>query len=101
MSKPYREPQAYSDEPRPPIPLTPVDSTKIAAVGYDDATKTLAVTFKNGPGAFYHYPNVERSTYEAFVGAPSVGGYFNKHLNTLPFTKYPPAPAGAAATVAA
>lgn len=83
-------PQAYTDEQRPPIKLHPVESSQVAAIGHDEPTQTLAVQFKHGAGAIYHYPNVTRDTYEAFKGAESIGKYFGQHLKHLPFTKYRP-----------
>lgn len=82
-------PAAFSERPSPPIPLEPVESNQVGAIGYDDATKTLAVQFKRGARAIYHYPNVERATYEAFKGAESIGTYFGQHLKALPFEKFP------------
>ena len=77
-TKTYPAPQALSTEPRPPIALHPVESSQVKAIGYDDATKTLAVTFMHGLGAIYHYPKVERSTYEAFIRAESIGKFFGQ-----------------------
>lgn len=92
MNTKFPEPQPFSTNARPAIALTPVESNQIGAIGYDDATKTLAVRFKRGAGAIYHYPNVERDTYEAFKGAESIGTYFGKHLKALPFEKFEPEP---------
>lgn len=44
----YTPPQPYTDEPRPPIALSPVVSSQVAAIGYDEESKTLAVTFTRG-----------------------------------------------------
>lgn len=77
---------------RPPIELVPVQSNQVAAIGYDPATKTLAVTFTRGAGAIYHYPDVEPEAYEAFKGAESIGKHFGQHIKPLPFTKYAPEP---------
>lgn len=44
MNKPH-------DKPRPSIKLHPVESSQVAAVGYDAATRTLAVSFKRGAGS--------------------------------------------------
>ncbi|WP_369326426.1 KTSC domain-containing protein [Alcaligenes nematophilus] len=72
------------------IPMEPVESNKIKAIGYDEATRTLAVTFTRGNGAIYHYPDVDPQTHADFIGAESVGTYFGKHLQSLPFKKYHP-----------
>lgn len=82
------EPQPFSDKPRPPIALEPVESNQVGAIGYDEATKTLAVQFKRGARAIYHYPNVERATFDAFKGAESIGGFFSQNPKALPFEKF-------------
>jgi hypothetical protein len=89
MSQQFKAPQAYETTPRPPIALHPVESHKVKAIGYDEPTQTLAVTFQRSSGAIYHYPNVTRATYEAFRSAESIGRYFGEHLQALPFKKYP------------
>lgn len=87
--KKFPEPQPFTDRERPQIALEPVESNQVGAIGYDEATKTLAVQFRRGARAIYHYPNVERATYEAFKGAESIGTYFGQHLKALPFEKFP------------
>lgn len=89
MTKTYTEPAAYSDAPRPQIELKPVESSQVKAIGYDDAIQTLAVTFTRGAGAIYHYPNVTKEIYDAFVASESIGKFFGQHIKQLPFTKFP------------
>ncbi len=88
--QPKNIPAAFSEAPRPPIALEPVESNQVKAIGYDDATKTLAVQFKHGLGAIYHYPNVERATFEAFKSAESIGTFFGQNIKSLPFEKFRP-----------
>lgn len=89
MSKQYAAPAPYNDEAeRIEIPLTPVRSNQVKAIGYDAATKTLAVSFTRGAGAIYHYPNVEPDTHAAFVAAESIGKFFGAHIQPLPFKKF-------------
>jgi hypothetical protein len=88
MPKTYTPPQAFANEARPPIELLAVNSSQVKAIGYDPATKELAVTFTRGTGAIYHYHQVEPATFEAFKAAESIGGYFGQHIKALPFTKY-------------
>lgn len=45
---------------------------------YDDAARTLLVTFRTGRR--YLYQNVPRETYEALVAARSTGRYFNAEI---------------------
>jgi hypothetical protein len=85
----FPDPQPFSAEPRPPIELQDVDSSQVKAIGYDLATKTLAVRFTRGPGAIYHYPNVEPDTHAALTSAESVGSYFTQNIRQLPFVKFP------------
>lgn len=84
----FAAPQDYTDEPRPPIALQPVESSQVKAIGYDEQTRTLAVTFNYGAGAIYHYPDVAPETFEAFRTAESIGIFFGKNIKALPFKKY-------------
>lgn len=59
---------------------TRVQSSSIAAVSYDDATSTLEVEFVNG--TVYRYFAVPPSVYQAFLGAESLGRYFNEAIRT-------------------
>jgi hypothetical protein len=88
MAKNHTAPAPYDEEPYAPIPMTPVTSNQIRAIGYDEATKTLAVTFTRGNGAIYHYPNVEPKVYADFIAAESIGSFFGKHIKALPFKKF-------------
>lgn len=51
-----------------------VSSTMISAIGYDDSTSTLEVTFNNG--RTYSYQDVPVDEYVALGDASSVGRYF-------------------------
>ena len=93
MSKYTATPAAYTEQPRPPIALTPVKSNQIKAIGYDAATQTLVVTFSRGAGAIYHYPNITPEMHAEFIGAESIGKHFGEHIQSLPFEKYPAEPA--------
>lgn len=64
----------------PTIKTEPVDSTNLAAIGYDASTKTLQVDFKNGRR--YQYPNVPPETFAEFKAAASVGKYFAAHIKS-------------------
>ena len=76
----FTEPAPFTDESRPEIALHPVESNQVKAIGYDEATKTLAVTFTRGTGAIYHYPDVSKETFEAFKSAESIGKFFGQHI---------------------
>lgn len=95
----FPEPQPTTDQKRPQILLTNVESNQVGAIGYDVETKTLAVRFKRGAGAIYHYPGVSPETHADFLAGrlgedrePSIGTYFGKHIKPLPFTKFAPEP---------
>lgn len=87
--KKFPDPQPFSERQRPQIALEPVESSQVDAIGYDDATQTLAVQFKRGARAIYHYPDVTRETFEAFKAAPSISVFFGQHIKNLPFEKFP------------
>ena len=54
--------------------MTPVSSSMIAAIGYDDDARELVVEFSNG--ATWAYEGVGRDSYEDMLVAGSVGQYF-------------------------
>jgi hypothetical protein len=53
-------------------------STAIEAIGYDDATAELWVTFVSGKT--YRYFRVPRGVYFRFRRASSKGTFFNDHI---------------------
>lgn len=77
-----------TNKPMPTIGMQDVKSSQIRQIGYDPATKTLAVTFNHGAGAHYHYPDVSEEDYQKFLKAESLGSHFGKHIKALPFTKF-------------
>lgn len=58
--------------------LTPVTSSSIDAVGYDEDSRTLHVRFQSGHT--YSYSNVDPEEHRALVAAKSVGAHFTKHI---------------------
>ena len=58
--------------------LTPVKSSLIAAVGYDEAQKELTVEFKKGDT--YGYKPVPHAVYTAMLEAISVGKFFLRNI---------------------
>lgn len=87
MPKEWKAPQAFEEGDAPEIALTPVESNKVKAIGYDAATKTLAVAFNSG-NALYCYPDVSAEQHEAFVNAESIGKHFGANFQEAPFKKY-------------
>lgn len=83
------QPAGYSAVPYDHIPLHPVKSSQLKAVGYDAQRNILAAQFLHGAQAVYHYPNVTPELHAAFAAADSKGEFFGKHIKQLPFEKYP------------
>lgn len=88
MAKNFPAPAAFNKGPRPNIPLVPVTSSQVKAIGHDPATNTLAVQFTRGLDSIYHYPGVTAEQHQAFVCAKSIGKHFGQHIKPLPFEKY-------------
>ena len=68
------------------IPLTPVESSQIFAIGHDPGTNTLAVQFrsKSGPGNVYTYADVDAELHAEFMKAKSKGAFFGTTLKGNP-----------------
>lgn len=88
MAKQYTPPAPFTDKPYQHIPMVPVVSNQVKAIGYDAASKTLACTFTRGPGHIYHYPNVEPETHAAFMKSESKDNFFGQHIKPLAFEKF-------------
>lgn len=56
----------------------PVESSNLAAVGYDAVSKILQVEFKGG--AIYNYFKVSPDSYDSLLDAESVGKYLNAEI---------------------
>lgn len=56
------------------VKLSPVESSNLAAVGYDAKRRELVVAFLDG--SVYRYYKVEASTYQELISASSHGRYF-------------------------
>lgn len=56
----------------------PVVSSNVAEIGYDAATMTLEVAFKNG--TVYQYFDVPESLYQELMRAESVGKVLNAQI---------------------
>ena len=57
---------------------TPVASSSLRSVGYDDGA--LEIEFRSG--GVYRYADVPRETYEGLLGARSHGSYFHEHVRS-------------------
>lgn len=75
------------------IPLTPVTSSQIHAIGHDPETNTLAIQFKAkaGEGSIYHYSNFTEQHFEEFKAAESIGSHFKRVIkpadDVFPFVR--------------
>lgn len=83
------------------IQLTPVESSQIAAIGYDPASETLAIQFKgkgDAPGSVYHYAYFTAEDWAALHAAESVGSHFYRHIKPRadrhPYVRIPEAGEG-------
>jgi len=94
MPREFKAPQAFEEGTAPTIDLHPVESSQVKAIGFDPASKTLAVTF-HGTGTVYHYPGVSAEQHQAFLKAESIGSHFGKHIKHLAFKKYRSEPVAA------
>jgi hypothetical protein len=65
------------------IPMQPVDSTAISAVGYDEASQRLRIVFIQGKA--YDFCAVPQSVFKALVNAVSKGKFYNSTIKA----KYP------------
>lgn len=64
--------------------LTPVSSSNLAAVGYEN--HTLYIAFHSG--WLYAYSNVPESVYQELMAASSHGKYFHAYIrNVYPYRK--------------
>lgn len=74
------------------VDMKPVDSSNVAAVGYEPDSNVLHVQFKNG--GRYSYEGVSPAHHEDLIGAKSVGSHFYNHIQgKFPHAKAPEKPA--------
>jgi hypothetical protein len=55
-----------------------VNSSNVESVGFDPDTRELWVRFLNG--GTYVYSNVDETTFNELLAAPSVGSYLNRSI---------------------
>lgn len=58
----------------------PAISSNILSAGYDPASKTVEIVFKNG--AVYRYAGVPKETYEGMWKAESMGKFVHSNIAT-------------------
>ena len=54
------------------------NSSHIAGADYDEAKRTLTLTFRKGGNYTYH--DVGKTCYQGLCEAPSAGRYFRQHI---------------------
>lgn len=64
----------------PTTTMTPVNSSNIDSIGYDDPTNRLWVLFRSGK--LYQYADVPSKVYHQLMAAESHGVFFNEHIRT-------------------
>jgi hypothetical protein len=75
------------------IQMTPVESSRIHAVGYDPNDQILRIQFKRRgePGPIYDYDSVPPAVFKAMLGAESIGSFFEAQIRAnqdlYPFVK--------------
>ncbi len=63
-----------------------VSSSNVSSIGYDAASQTLEVEFKDG--SVYQYYNVPNGVYDAFMSAPSKGQFLAYQIkNVYPYSR--------------
>lgn len=65
---------------------TPVSSSNIASIGYDEDSQILEIEFNDG--SVYQYSGVPSSEHAGIMNAGSKGKYFHTNIkNRYPFVK--------------
>lgn len=59
------------------IIFTPVESSNIISVGYDETTLSMYVNYPSGT---YKYDGVDKSVYESLLTSPSKGKFMNENI---------------------
>lgn len=57
---------------------SPVSSSNLSSVGYDEDSKILEIEFNDG--SVYQYSNVPQNIYEGLMSASSHGKYFHRNV---------------------
>lgn len=70
--------------------LTPIDSSLIHAVGYDDEAGEMEVVFNNG--GTYRYEDVDRDVFENLLDSKSKGQFMRAHVMGSYFYRKAPQP---------
>jgi hypothetical protein len=63
------------------VEMIVVSSSNVGAIGYDESTETLYVSFHNN--STYIYKGVSIVEFEGLKNAPSVGSYLHRNIKNL------------------
>lgn len=66
----------------------PVESSTIAAMGYDAKRRVLEIVFRDS-GEVYRYFDVPPEEYRSFLDAPSKGAYLNHTFKPRGYPYHP------------
>lgn len=61
------------------IEMQGVDSTCFSEIGYDADQELLLVRFRDS-GSLYSYEPISQEEYDSFIGANSLGKYYNSYI---------------------
>ena len=68
----------------PVIAMDEVESSQIHSIGYDSASQTCAIRFRDrktgAPTSLYHYFDFSPENWDAFRNAESFGSHFGKYI---------------------
>ena len=67
------------------VKLVPVDADQFESIGYDDATRTLVVKFRNS--TTMHFEKVPRFRYSGMLVAPRKDAYYRSFIKDQFITK--------------
>ena len=65
----------------PEVKMVPVESTNLAAAGYDEESNELFILFRTGQK--YSYSGVKRQVYLDLLDAESAGEYFMANIRPV------------------
>lgn len=68
------------------IMRSPVQSSNVISVGYDESSQTLEIEYNDG--AVYQYYNVPATVHAGLMNAASVGKFIHQNIkNAYPFAR--------------
>jgi hypothetical protein len=66
--------------------MTPVSSSNIESIGYDESNQQVYIRFLNG--SLYTYVSVPIHEFESLRDSPSIGSYLNRSFkNVFPYER--------------